>query len=166
MSASTWGSRQAMPYVATRSNRQHRCVAPLHRAIERRYMSQCRHRYGEVVYLHRATPPAAAANASHRSSGGDWIVKAELALMSARLSLADPFGKQPALPCTFAAQPPTLRLACPGHASWAVRSEPRRERDCRRVDAPAEHDAHFMSSSSEARARRRAAKKSRERRTR
>lgn len=38
------------------------------------------------------------------------------------------------LPCNFTQGRPSLRLGCPGHVSWRTRDEPRYERNCRRVD--------------------------------
>ncbi|KAL1528087.1 hypothetical protein AB1Y20_009453 [Prymnesium parvum] len=72
-----------------------------------------------------------------------------LRLASSRLSLRDPLelmGRNDgALPCYFMQAAPTLRLACPGHVSWAARDVPRYERNCRRVDSHAGlHDSAFM----------------------
>jgi hypothetical protein len=128
--ASTWGLRQAAPA-------------------------------GEMVDL-RVKGEAAELGARGAAVSAAERAAALLQLTSHRLSLRDPLAPRSAprrrrggshshvdsaqsLPCNVTQGRPSLRLGCPGHASWRTRDEPRYERNCRRMDRFAQaHDSAWL----------------------
>ena len=97
--------------------------------------------YGELVDLRIADAATAGTRREDR-------VAASVRRAGRHLSLRDPLAPARhavARTCNLTSGWPTIRLACPGHASWDVRDEPRRERSCKRRDgARGSHDSDFL----------------------
>ena len=97
--------------------------------------------YGELVDLRVADTAAAGTRREER-------VATSVRRVGRHLSLRDPLA--PARhavvrTCNLTSGRPTIRLACPGHVSWDVRDEPRRERSCKRLDGGrGSHDSDFI----------------------
>jgi hypothetical protein len=77
--------------------------------------------------------------AEARTGGSDAEGMVRSLARSGHISLRNPLDvsdASAARACNFSDDGPTLRLACKGHVSWAVRDEPRRQMSCTRSPTP------------------------------